>query len=81
MSAVKFFVPNPQYLSFVRWSSILMEELSQYNLTIPTSEDNWKLWATTLISIPSLAPANLPDPRSYDHWQDWASRCVPLSQG
>jgi hypothetical protein len=78
---MSFFVPDPRYMDFVRWASVLNEELSQYNLAIPTSVDDWKSWAMRLVSTPDLSADAYPDPSSYEDWRDWAAQVALLSSG
>lgn len=66
--------PDPRFISFNQWASVVSEELSQYNIVIPDSEDTWVSWALSVVEINDLAAEGLPDPHGFDDWQTWAMR-------
>lgn len=66
--------PIPRNISFHQWASVVTEELSQYNIATPGSEDAWASWALSVFEINDLAAEGLPDPHGFDNWQTWAAR-------
>lgn len=75
------FFPSPINISFIRWASIVTEELSQYNVGIPESEDAWLSWALQVYNVNDLAEEGIPNPNGFITWDSWAARCVDIAQG
>lgn len=75
------FFPLPQNISFQRWASMVSEELSQYNIGIPTSEDAWLSWALGLYEISELEAEGLPNPNGFSDWRSWAERLSTVANG
>ena len=73
--------PIPINIDFMRWASVVTEELSQYNVRTPDSEDTWLSWALSVYEINDLAAEGLPDPHGFDNWQSWAARCTDIATG
>lgn len=63
---------DPRNMDFMRWASLLTEELSTYNVPSPVDEESWASWAVSLFNSPNLVSLGLPDPRGFANWQDWA---------
>jgi hypothetical protein len=51
---------------------------SDYNLPNPVEEGSWAIWATELLTIPSLSGLGLPNPSAFADWKDWAATVTPL---
>jgi len=76
-----FFVPVPIGIDFMRWAGVVTEELAQYNVGIPESEDKWLSWALRVYEILDLEAEGLPNPNGFDDWQSWAQRLSDIAQG
>jgi len=67
-------LPQPQGLQFVPWGSLAAEQLAEFGILAPVSEDTWKEWVYTLLMIPELD--FIPDPTAFTDWREWASRVL-----
>lgn len=76
-----FFFPIPKNIDFFRWASVVNEELSQYNVSIPASEDTWLSWALQVYNVNDLAEGGVPNPLGFRTWQAWAAECADIAQG
>lgn len=76
-----FFIPEPIGLDFMRWASVVTEELSVYNVSIPASEDSWKSWALQVYNVNDLVEQGVPEPQGFDNWRAWAARVAEIAQG
>jgi len=76
-----FLIPNPIGLDFIRWASVVTEELSSYNVSIPASEDTWLSWALQVFNINDLVEQGVPDPYGFSEWRAWAARVADVAQG
>jgi hypothetical protein len=65
-------IPSPLGIKFVDWGSLAAEQLAEYGISAPSSEEAWKDWACRLLYVPDLAA--VPSPIGFKTWQDWASR-------
>jgi len=69
-----YILPNPYGVPFERFASVLVEQLSLYNVAQSPTVDNWKDWAAAILREPSMELQGLPDPRYFPTWQSWAAR-------
>jgi hypothetical protein len=76
-----FFCPLPIEIDFIRWASVITEELSQYNIGIPTSEDTWLSWALQVYEVLDLEAEGMPNPNGFSEWRSWAERLSDIAQG
>lgn len=67
-------LPQPQGLKFLQWGALVAEQLAEFGILAPDSEDAWKDWASALLYVPELAV--VPDPNLFDDWVEWASRIL-----
>jgi len=81
INVVKFICPNPYGLPFERWASIVNEELSLYNISMPVSENAWAFWATKICEILDLSAEGMPSPEMYSDWRGWAEKLTEIAQG
>lgn len=72
---MSIFLPQPQGLLFSDWAAQVAEQLSQYGVSGPNSDD-WKTWACALFYVPQLAGQNIPEPHGFTDWSSWASRFI-----
>ena len=69
-------VYDPRHHSFVSWASLMVELYAAQSLEIPTTEDNWKAWATGVKGIDVFANEAVPDPYAFEYWSEWAEALV-----
>jgi hypothetical protein len=66
--------PLPVGIKFAQWGSLVAEQLAEYGILAPSSEEAWQDWAAALLYVPDLA--SIPDPYGFDSWDIWASRLL-----
>lgn len=76
-----FQIPEPKNIDFLRWASVVTEELALYNIAIPVSEDAWAPWALRVCNVLNLEEEGLPSPVGFDNWRAWAERFFEIAQG
>lgn len=69
-------IPLPYGLEFVEWAIYATEQLAEYGIAPPTSEDEWATWANALFSVPDLVAQGIPQPIGFANWREWAERFV-----
>ena len=64
---------DPRYMTARGWTSQMALNLWQFGL-IPNlkSDDDWKVWARYVVSLPGIAAYGAPWPERFAKWQDWA---------
>lgn len=67
---------DPRYHTWDSWASLMVEAYGSQQLEIPSSEREWKLWATGLKGIDLFSKDTVPDPYAYENWVDWAEALV-----
>jgi len=70
----RYFIAIPYGISFEDWSNNLYTDITNLNLPLPGSENDWKDWAEILILDNDLV--NVPLPESFDDWRNWAEYFV-----
>ena len=68
---------DPRGMSVVQWTDAASVTLASLG-PIPAlyEEEDWPLWAETVMTIPEIAIYSPPDPRRFNSWRDWAQRFV-----
>ncbi len=74
-------IPEPRGISFITWANVVTGELSQYNVSIPSADEAWQVWATKLVNIPELSAEGLPNPNEFQEWPQWAAGVFTVLQG
>lgn len=64
---------DPYVVDFVRWAAVLAEDLAQYNVPNPATEDLWASWANEFCGIPEIAELGVPNPEVFSDWRSWAA--------
>lgn len=66
---------DPRYETPRSWTAKNTPALLAYGgIPILFDDDNWRAWATTVISLPAFAAVNAPRPEHFTDWRDWAWR-------
>lgn len=79
LADVSGLLPDPQTTPYVRWASLVVELLSEYNLSDPIAEDGWQSWAVQLLGLSDdTASDEVPDPYGFSNWRDWAARWIQI---
>lgn len=79
MTIIAFQVADPYHTPWARWTGILVEDLTPYNVPNPVPEDLWLQWALQVFAIPELVELGVADPRNFKRWQDWAATFSQVS--
>ncbi len=74
-------VYDPRYMEFDQWASLMCEQYSAQQLSVPDARTDWKSWAAGLLAIDVFINENIPSPYSYENWQDWASALLNVMNG
>jgi len=69
-------VYDPRYHTWDSWAALMVEAYGAQQLSIPTSEADWKEWAAGLKGIDLFTKDGVPDPYIFDDWHDWATQLV-----
>lgn len=70
------FIPiDPRFMDFAKWAGATTLFLVPFG-TIPKvlDPDDWKAWATYVVSLPALKSLGTVRPQGFDDWRDWAIR-------
>jgi hypothetical protein len=67
---VQYFIAIPHGITFLDWADNLFTDITNLNLPLAESEENWKEWAETLILDNDLT--NVPLPENFNDWRIWA---------
>jgi hypothetical protein len=54
----------------------MCEAYAAQQLSINTSEEEWKQWAAGLKAIDVFVNEGIPSPEIYENWQDWVQALV-----
>lgn len=54
----------------------MCEAYAAQQLSMNTSEEKWKDWASGLKAIDVFVNEGIPGPYNYQNWQDWAQALV-----
>jgi len=54
----------------------MCEAYAAQQLSMNTSEEEWKEWASGLKAIDIFVNEGIPSPYIYENWQDWAQALV-----
>jgi hypothetical protein len=54
----------------------MCEAYAAQQLSMNTSEEGWKEWASGLKAIDIFVNEGIPSPYIYENWQDWAQALV-----
>jgi hypothetical protein len=69
-------VYDPRNLTWDHWASLMVEAYAGQQLEIPSTEAQWKEWATGFCGIGLFESDAVPSPHAFEKWQDWASAVV-----
>lgn len=75
---------DPRYIpTFVEWSDFMYPDLEEYGpIMQASSENDWKNWGSSLLSLDGIAALAAPSPYEFSDWKEWAMRFVEaLDQG
>lgn len=74
MSVNPYSIPD-----FVTWAEFSTPTLEIYGpIPIPTSEDDWKIWASDVVSLDGIASVGAPSPFDFVDWREWAARLIEV---
>ncbi len=71
---------NPYSMrSFVEWAEFSTPSLEFYGpVPLPTSDEDWKIWASDVVSLDGIASLGAPSPFEFADWRDWAARLIEV---
>ena len=72
---------DPRYQTFESWASLMCEQYTAQQLSIPNSGTDWQQWAGGLLAIDVFTNQAIPSPYAFEDWQDWASALVNVMNG
>jgi hypothetical protein len=65
--------------NFVEWASFSIPDLSEYgDIPLPTTDEDWKIWASDVVSIDGISSLGAPSPFDFGDWRDWAARLIEV---
>lgn len=73
----------PVNISYEDWASQLVFDLNQYQVPIPTSENEWWDWASYIIEFNNFASCPLPSKQIFKEpssWRNWACFFVEFAR-
>lgn len=64
---------DPRFMDVVNWTGQTTTILAPYGI-IPRLIDpeQWRVWATYVVGIPTIAALDPPRPEGFDDWDIWA---------
>ena len=69
-------VYDPRYHDWNSWACLMVEAYASQQLAIPSGEEHWKEWASSLKAIDVFTNEGIPGPYIYNDWKDWAAALV-----
>ena len=63
---------DPRAHTWNSWAALMCEAYGAQNLEIPSSEDEWKGWASGFSGIDLFTKDGVPNPYAFDDWREWA---------
>lgn len=69
-------IPNPHGLELSDWADQVSFYLDAYGAMPKLLDDDWRGWASAVLSNHSLPCSNPPNPYIFDDWKDWARRFI-----
>lgn len=67
---------DPRYMDLQQWTDAVALTLATSAPIPKLLGDDWKLWADTVISTPTIARFTPPTPTAFSDWRQWAERFV-----
>lgn len=67
-------LPIPRGISFPYWAAVFTEQFAGEPPAIPTTEAEWREWATALLQLNPFV--ELPDPAAHSGWTLWAEEVI-----
>lgn len=71
-------LPDPATTTLTRWAAVVVELLSDYNLSELIEEARWQSWAAQLCGLTDTAADEVPDPYGFSDWRAWAARWLQI---
>jgi hypothetical protein len=69
-------VYDPRFHTFESWASLMVELYAAQQLSVPSSDTDWKAWGSGLLAIDVFTNEAAPNPNQFDDWQEWAEALV-----